>query len=43
LRVYGGFEHTEIGALLGVHEKTVRRDWLRAKALLAEWMQEGGR
>ena len=43
LRVYGGFEHAEIGTLLDVNEKTVRRDWMRAKALLAEWMQEAGR
>ena len=34
LRFFSGLSHTEIGALLGVSEKTVRRQWQVAKVLL---------
>lgn len=37
LRYFGGYEDTEIAALLGVTDRTVRRDWRKARAfLLAE-------
>ncbi len=35
MRFFAGFENQEIAELLGVTEKTVRRDWLQARALLA--------
>jgi len=38
LRVFAGFENEEIGEALGLNEKTVRRDWQKAKALLGEWL-----
>ena len=34
MRYCGGFEDTEIAAALGVVERTVRRDWVKARALL---------
>ncbi|WP_326523359.1 ECF-type sigma factor [Sphingomonas sp.] len=33
-RFFGGYSEREIGELLGVTERTVRRDWAKAKALL---------
>ena len=37
LRYFGGYEESEIAAMLGVSERTVRRDWRSARAfLLAE-------
>jgi RNA polymerase sigma factor (TIGR02999 family) len=33
-RFFGGLEEKEIGELLGVTERTVRRDWLKARAWL---------
>jgi len=37
LRYFGGYEETEIARMLGVSERTVRRDWRTARAfLLAE-------
>ena len=37
LRYFGGYEETEIAELLGISERTVRRDWRKARAfLLAE-------
>ena len=35
MRFFAGFENQEIAELLGVTEKTVRRDWLQARALLS--------
>jgi RNA polymerase sigma-70 factor (ECF subfamily) len=35
LRFFGGLELTEIGAVLGVTERTVKRDWAFARAWLA--------
>ncbi len=35
MRYFAGFSEAEIAALLGVAERTVRRDWQRARVLLA--------
>jgi len=40
LRYFVGLENAEIGALLGVNEKTVRRHWQVAKILLLQMMNE---
>lgn len=40
MRFFAGFENQEIAQLLGVTEKTVRRDWLQARALLAEVLDD---
>src|SRR5690606_24294672 len=34
LRFFSGLEETEIAALLGVSDRTVRREWVRARARL---------
>jgi RNA polymerase sigma factor (TIGR02999 family) len=34
MRYFGGFEEREIAEALGVTDRTVRRDWERAKLLL---------
>jgi RNA polymerase sigma factor (TIGR02999 family) len=34
MRYFGGFSDAEIGAALGVTERTVRRDWIKASVLL---------
>ncbi|HEX5305738.1 MAG TPA: ECF-type sigma factor [Dyella sp.] len=37
LRYFGGYEEAEIAAMLGITDRTVRRDWRKARAfLLAE-------
>ena len=37
LRYFGGYSETEIAAMLGISDRTLRRDWRRARAfLLAE-------
>ncbi|MFT4180039.1 MAG: ECF-type sigma factor [Thermomonas sp.] len=37
LRYFGGYEETEIAEMLGITDRTVRRDWRKARAfLLAE-------
>jgi len=33
-RFFGGMEETEIAQALGVSERTVRRDWVKARAWL---------
>lgn len=38
LRLLAGMTHMEIGAMLGVTERTIERDWLKARALLAQWL-----
>lgn len=38
LRLFAGLSTGEIGALLGLTERTVERDWLKARALLAQWL-----
>jgi RNA polymerase sigma factor (TIGR02999 family) len=37
-RFFGGLEETEIAALLGVSERTVRREWVKARAWLVRAM-----
>ena len=34
MRYYGGFTEAEIAEVLGVNERTVQRDWIKAKLLL---------
>jgi RNA polymerase sigma factor (TIGR02999 family) len=34
LRFFGGLTHSEIAEALGVHERTVKRDWQMARAWL---------
>ena len=36
MRYFAGLTDTEIGAALGITDRTVRRDWERARLLLAE-------
>lgn len=36
MRYFGGMTEGEIAAALGITERTVRRDWLKARLLLAE-------
>jgi RNA polymerase sigma factor (TIGR02999 family) len=38
MRYFAGLSDVEIGAALGVTERTVRRDWDRARLLLAEML-----
>lgn len=42
LRFFGGYSEQEIAALTGCNERTVRRDWVKAKALLLVDMQGDG-
>jgi RNA polymerase sigma-70 factor, ECF subfamily len=41
LRFFGGLEVTEVAAVLGVSEPTVKRDWRFAKAWLARHLGDG--
>jgi len=40
LRFYAGLSDREIGALLGVEESTVRRDWLKARGWLFQAIED---
>lgn len=40
LRYFGGYEETEIAALLEISESTVRRDWRRARAWMAAKLEQ---
>ncbi len=42
LRFFGGYSEQEIAALTNCNERTVRRDWVKAKALLLVDMQGDG-
>ena len=39
LRYFGGYEELEIAGMLQIHERTVRRDWRKARAFLLAEMQ----
>lgn len=39
MRYFGGFTEAEIGAALGLTDRTVRRDWLKASALLRAMLE----
>jgi RNA polymerase sigma factor (TIGR02999 family) len=38
MRYFAGLSDAEIGAALGLNERTVRRDWTRARLLLAQML-----
>lgn len=40
MRYFGGLTESEIGAALGVTERTVRRDWEQARLFLADALKE---
>jgi RNA polymerase sigma factor (TIGR02999 family) len=40
LRFFAGLGDVEIGALLGIEESTVRRDWLKARGWLFQHLQD---
>jgi RNA polymerase sigma factor (TIGR02999 family) len=40
-RFFGGLEEAEIASLLGISERTVRRDWVKARAWLVRAMAPG--
>jgi RNA polymerase sigma factor (TIGR02999 family) len=40
MRYFGGFAEAEIGVALGVTERTVRRDWEKARLLLRAMLSE---
>lgn len=42
LRFFGGFELNEIAAMLELSERTVRRDWIAARAFLYAELSGGG-
>ena len=42
LRFFAGFSVEESAGLLGISDRTVKRDWQKARALLADWLGEGG-
>jgi RNA polymerase sigma factor (TIGR02999 family) len=39
LRLIAGLSNSEIAAHLGLNERTVARDWLKARALLGQWLE----
>ncbi len=41
MRFFGGLSEEEIAAALGVHVRTIRRDWLMARAWLHEQLKRG--
>jgi len=42
-RYFGGLTESETGRALGISERTVRRDWVKSKAVLLEMLSpEGG-
>jgi RNA polymerase sigma factor (TIGR02999 family) len=40
-RFFGGYTEEETAGTLGINERTVRRDWVRAKAWLYDALREG--
>jgi RNA polymerase sigma factor (TIGR02999 family) len=41
MRYFGGFTEAEIGAALGVTDRTVRRDWEKARLLMRAMLSSG--
>jgi len=39
-RFFAGLTEKETAAALGITERTVQRDWIKAKAYLSRWMQD---
>ena len=39
LRYFGGYEEAEIAQMLGLSDRTVRRDWRKARAFLLAELQ----
>lgn len=39
-RFFGGMSEAEIAAALGITERTVQRDWAKARAWLGRWLHE---
>jgi DNA-directed RNA polymerase specialized sigma24 family protein len=39
-RFFGGLEDEEIAEALGITTRTVRRDWVKARAWLNRWLSE---
>jgi RNA polymerase sigma factor (TIGR02999 family) len=39
MRLFAGLSSREIGTILGLTERTVERDWLKARALLGQWLE----
>lgn len=39
LRLFAGLSSQEIAGLLGFTERTIERDWLKARALLGQWLE----
>jgi RNA polymerase sigma-70 factor, ECF subfamily len=42
MRCFGGLTHSEIGEVLGIDERTAKRDWKVARAWLAIHLRKGG-
>lgn len=40
-RFFGGLNEEETAAALGVTSRTVRRDWIKARAWLGRWLRDG--
>jgi RNA polymerase sigma factor (TIGR02999 family) len=40
-RFFGGLNEEETAAALGVTSRTVRRDWIKARAWLGRWLHDG--
>jgi DNA-directed RNA polymerase specialized sigma24 family protein len=40
MRYFGGWTEAEIGDALGITERTVRRDWEKARLLLSTLMRD---
>ncbi len=39
LRLFAGMSTSEIATLLGLTERTIERDWLKARAFLGQWLE----
>lgn len=40
MRYFGGLDDVEIGDALGLSDRTVRREWDKARLLLGQWLQD---